>query len=195
MASPLTTVELASRASLELADAGGRKRALADFQQFYLEHVGFVRRVVARLAGPYADVDDAIQEVFLIALRKREGFVGDAAPSTWLYGIAQRVVLAARRRGRLRRFLGLDVAPERADERTPHHIFEHNESSRRLYALLDRLSDKKRTVFILHEIEELPGEAIARIVGCPLSTVWTRLHHARRELQELARALDERSRP
>jgi RNA polymerase sigma-70 factor (ECF subfamily) len=132
-------------------------------------------------------VDDAVQEVFLVAWRKRESFEGRARVSTWLYAIARRVVLATRRRARVRRFLGLAAAPahDLATAPSPQQLFEHRESSQRLYAMLERIADKKRTVFILYEVEGLPGEDIARIVGCPLKTVWTRLHHARRELQAL----------
>ena len=54
--------------------------------------------------------------------------------------------------------------------------------------LLDKLSDKKRTVYILHELEGLPPAEIARIVDCPVLTVRTRLFYARRELAVLMRA-------
>jgi RNA polymerase sigma-70 factor (ECF subfamily) len=51
--------------------------------------------------------------------------------------------------------------------------------------LLDRLADKKRVVFVLHELEGIaPGE-IARIVGAPVLTVRTRLFYARRELEAM----------
>jgi RNA polymerase sigma-70 factor, ECF subfamily len=193
MARPLTVAKLATRASSGAAEVEARQRQLDDFQSFYLQHVEVVRRVVARLWGPHGDIDDAVQEVFLVAWRKRDGFAGRAEPSTWLYAIARRVVLAARRRAQLRRWLGLEAAAEHAHEQTPHQIFEHREANRRLYALLERLSEKRRTVFVLHEIEGLPGEAIARILGCPVKTVWTRLHHARRQLQTLAADTDERS--
>jgi RNA polymerase sigma-70 factor (ECF subfamily) len=53
--------------------------------------------------------------------------------------------------------------------------------------LLDRLSEKKRTVFVLHEIEGLPPVEIAKIVEAPVLTVRTRLFYARRELAELLR--------
>jgi RNA polymerase sigma-70 factor (ECF subfamily) len=191
MASPLRNVELSPGSRQGDESAQERQRHLADFRLFYLEHFQLVRRAVARLYGPSADADDLVQEVFLIALRKRGDFAGRAAPSTWLYGIARKVVMAARRRARLRCFLGLAEVPEAAHGQTPHDIFENREAS--LYALLERISEKKRTVFILHEMEGLPGETIARIVGCPLKTVWTRLHHARRELQELAVSAIERS--
>jgi RNA polymerase sigma-70 factor (ECF subfamily) len=56
-----------------------------------------------------------------------------------------------------------------------------------LDAFLGRLSEKKRLVLVLFEIEELPVDEIAKIAGCPENTVWSRLHHARAELAERAR--------
>ncbi len=53
---------------------------------------------------------------------------------------------------------------------------------RALYALLDELSDKKRTVFVLHEIEGLSPQEISKVVGAPVLTVRTRLFYARREM-------------
>jgi RNA polymerase sigma-70 factor (ECF subfamily) len=170
-----------------------RREQTADFQQFYLEHVDTVRRVLARLLGPRFDVSDAIQDVFVVALQKRHTYSGHALASTWLHAIAQRIALATRRRARLRAFLGLDAASDLAGGATPQQLFEDREASELLYAYLDKLSEKKRTVYILYELEELSGEEIAEIVGCPLKTVWTRLYHARRELTSLSRLRIERS--
>jgi RNA polymerase sigma-70 factor (ECF subfamily) len=181
--------------ALDAGAAAERQRQLADFETFYLEHVELVRRVVARLLGPHAGIDDAIQEVFIIAFRKRASFAGHSKPSTWLYSIAQRVALAARRQIRLRAWLGLEAAPEPSDLMTPDTVFEQRAAAAELYRLLDQLAEKKRTVWILHELEGLPGKTIAAIVGCPLETVWTRLYHARRELQEIVRERAERSDP
>jgi RNA polymerase sigma-70 factor (ECF subfamily) len=55
---------------------------------------------------------------------------------------------------------------------------------RAFYRLLDKLSEKKRTVFILHEIEGMPPNEIAALVSAPVLTVRTRLFYARREVQE-----------
>lgn len=191
----MNTARRSSLMPMPATGADERQRSLSDFRSFYGEHVEFVRRVVARLSGPTGDIDDAVQEVFLVALRKRTSFAGRAAPSTWLYAIAQRVVMAVRRRARVRRLFGLDLGAAHRPTETPQQIFEHREASERLYRLLEGISDKKRTVFVLAELEGLPGEEIARIVGCPVKTVWTRLHHARRELRMLAAGLDDRSRP
>jgi RNA polymerase sigma-70 factor (ECF subfamily) len=177
------------------ACAADRQRQLADFETFYLEHVELVRRVMARLLGPHAGIEDAIQEAFIVAFRKRASYAGDAQPSTWLYSIAQRVALSARRQMRVRAWLGLDAAPEPTDLVTPDTVFEQRAAAAELYGLLDQLGEKKRTVWILHELEGLPGKTIAAIVGCPVETVWTRLYHARRDLQQIARAHAERSDP
>lgn len=79
--------------------------------------------------------------------------------------------------------MGLDAAECLPDERRPDTAFENQEACRRVYAALDRLSEKKRTVFILHELQELTGTEIAGLLGCPVRTVWTRLFHARRQFE------------
>jgi RNA polymerase sigma-70 factor (ECF subfamily) len=195
MARVLTLEERHRSGAAELVVMHERRQQLDDFQQFYFEHVDFVRRVLGRLLGPRYDVCDAIQEVFVVALQKRHEYGGRALPSTWLHAIAQRVALSLRRRSRVRAFLGLDAAAHVASGKTPQQLFESREASAQLYALLDQLSEKKRTVWILHELEQLSGEEIAEIVRCPIKTVWTRLFHARRELREMVRTLDVRSPP
>ena len=60
--------------------------------------------------------------------------------------------------------------------------------SRRVRGAIAQLSAPQREAFVLYELEGLPGEQIARILGCPIGTVWTRLHYARMEFQ---RAVEE----
>lgn len=170
-----------------------RRAQTADFERFYLDHAELVRRLLARLLGPSFDVRDALQEVFIIALQKRDSYSGQALPSTWLHAIAQRVAMAMRRRARLRAFLGLSESEYASGAATPEQLFEDREASALLYGCLDKVGEKKRAVWILYELEELSGEQIAEIVGCPLKTVWTRLHHARRDLNALSRVLEARS--
>jgi RNA polymerase sigma-70 factor, ECF subfamily len=152
-----------------------------EIHQFYQTHVSMVRKLVLHLAGPGADVDDIVQEVFLVAWRKR-GLLGTLeSQKAWLRSVAIREVGAARRRARFRRWLGLEPADEPSDARTPETAYQSREASALVHELLSTLSEKKRTVFILYELQGLSGEEIAESVGCPLKTVWTRLHHARRE--------------
>ncbi len=106
----------------------------------------------------------------------------------WIYGIALNVASEHRRRRMVRRFFGLDDAPEPVAPSGPHAALEQREAEALVQAALDTLAPKKRAVFVLYELEGLTGEEIAEAVACPLKTVWTRLYHARRELEaELAK--------
>lgn len=165
-----------------------------DLGAFYLEQVPRIRQLLVRLGGPRMDSEDLTHEVFVIASERLPTLRQRAAAQAWLTGIAVKVAAGARRRARLRRFVGLDETEDLADWRTPAEEFENGEASRRVYSLLEGMKEKKRTVFILFELQGFTGEEIAAAVGCPLKTVWTRLFHARREfaakLAELERAGD-----
>ena len=68
-------------------------------------------------------------------------------------------------------------------------LLEAKEEVRRLYAALDRLSEKRRTVFVLYEMQGLGGPEIAETLGIPIKTVYKRLYHARQDfLAEYASA-------
>ncbi len=54
-----------------------------------------------------------------------------------------------------------------------------------LDAALDQLSDEHRAVFVLHLLEGMPYKEIAQVLDCPIGTVMSRLHYARKRLQGL----------
>lgn len=153
----------------------------------YGQHLAKVKRWARRLAGPSADLEDLVHDVFLVALRRGFQFRGEASVDTWLFGITQRVVWTKRRKSRLRQWLfgqnqSTLVPP---DPRTPQHELERREQCARLYQALDRLPDTYRTTLILYELEELPGEEVARLTGVAIGTVWVRLHRGRERLMNL----------
>src|SRR4051794_39751296 len=76
-----------------------------DFDCVFREHAANVSRWVAALGGPLMDIEDTVQEVFMVAHRRLPEFRGEAKVSTWLFQITRRVVMAQRRRGRWRRWL------------------------------------------------------------------------------------------
>lgn len=157
------------------------------FRELFREHREDVARLAQRMLGRKADLEDIVQEVFLQVHRSIRDFRHGARFSTWLYRVTVNVVLMHRRAAKSR--LVFDEAPEHVAA-VDHHpaADEQVERERRVQAfhrLLDRLSEKKRLVFVLHELEGLaPGE-IAKIVGSPVLTVRTRLFYARRELLAL----------
>lgn len=162
-------------------------------------HVEDVHRIVARLLGPgasRADVEDLTQQVFLAAHRALPEFRGDSKPSTWLYGIATRIVLTYLRSRRRHRRLVERLESELAAPRPVHEDSAEDQLDRRarlrsVWACLMRINPKKRIVFMLHEVEGLPGKEIAEALDIKEATVWTRLHHARRELADAMRAAEE----
>jgi RNA polymerase sigma factor (sigma-70 family) len=122
-----------------------------------------VKRWARSLAGPSAQLEDLVHDIFLIALRKGFQFRGEAPVETWPFGIAQRVVWTKVRKNRLRQWLfGQNQTMLPPERRTPQHVLERREQSARLYQALDRLPDAYRTALILYELEELRGEEGAR---------------------------------
>ncbi len=157
------------------------------FRELFREHRQDVARLAQRMLGRSADLEDILQEVFLQVHRSIRDFRHGARFSTWLYRVTVNVVLMHRRAAKSRPVFG--EAPESvvAVDVTPF-ADEQLERQRRTHAcqrLLDRLSEKTRVVFVLHELEGLAPGDIAQIVGAPVLTVRTRLFYARRELLSL----------
>lgn len=157
------------------------------FEEIYADWFHEISRWCRALGGLQADLDDLTQDVFLVVRRKLVDFDG-AHLRAWLYRITRRTVRDYRRRAWFRRFLNRDEpTPDEVEHSLqlesddPSVAFERREAARTLGKLLDRLSEKRRATFILFEIEGYSGEEIASLEGIPLNTVWTRLHHARRD--------------
>ena len=99
---------------------------------------------------------------------------------SWLY----RLCITQARRNRRR--LKLSETLRRLFSQLPEELvlaapgFSEEAAKRRIEIVLSQLSEAERTVFVLYEMEGVPGKQIAEIVGCPETTVWRRLHYARR---------------
>ena len=162
----------------------------------YRAHAAEVERWVARLAGPAVDAEDVVQEVFLVVQRRLSEWRAEAKRTTWLYRITERVVHRQRRKQRIGRWLrGLagDFADGLPAERlTPVEDLERKQAARTVYAALDALDRKMRTVVVLFEIEGLSGEEIATLTGTKLATVWVQLHRGRARFLKRLREMEKR---
>jgi RNA polymerase sigma-70 factor, ECF subfamily len=162
------------------------------FEAVYGRWFHEVSRWVRALGGLDADLDDLTQEVFLVVRRKLPQFDGKNLRG-WLYRIAQRTVRDYRQGAWFRRFF--ERRPERRIDKEssvvrrrpldPGEVFERREAERLLVGILDKMSETRRTAFILFEIEGYSGDEIAALEGVPVNTVWTRLHHARKDFLAL----------
>ena len=158
------------------------------FDHLYENYEPTVERWVRRLVGPSADVEDLIHDVFVVALRRRGEFRGEAKVTTWLFRITHFVACKRRFRQRLRHFLdGLHraeaelVAPPSP---TPLELVEQRQQCGRLYAALDRLPDKYRTAIILCDIEGVAAEEAGQLLGLTANAMWVRVHRGRAMLLE-----------
>jgi RNA polymerase sigma-70 factor, ECF subfamily len=162
----------------------------AAFRQLYDRHRSDVARLVYRMLGPRNEVDDVIQEVFVQVYKSLKDFRGQSKFSTWLHRVTVNVVLMHRRAARSRPAFADEPPAEpslRSAELAPDEDAQRRERMRAFSRLLSRLADKKRIVFVLHELEGVPPSEIAKIVGAPVLTVRTRLFYARRELEAMLR--------
>lgn len=159
------------------------------FSQLFRRHRSDVARLVFRMMGQSADAEDVIQEVFLQVHKSLGEFRGQAKFTTWLHRVTVNVVLMVRRAAKSRPVF----SGEELSGREPGGGLWPDEAAgrgRRIEAfrrLLDRLAEKKRTVFVLHELEGMSPAEIAVVVDAPVLTVRTRLFYARRELAEMMR--------
>ena len=170
--------------SMTLAVTGAPALTAEDVRRLYVAHAPELRLTIARLAAPGMDIDDLLQEVFVVALQRVSELSGVASTRAWLFGVAAKLTATRRRTFRLRYWLGLEAADELSSAESPSRTVEQKEASRRVQDALASLSDAKRQVFVLFELQGLPGEDIAQALGIPLKTVWSRLFYARKEFQQ-----------
>lgn len=180
---PLSDAELLARVARGNLDTLGA---------FYDRYADEVRGFIARLGVAAADLDDVTQQVFLVVIHASARFDGRESARAWLFGLAVNVV--RRHRSSLvrisRRLVAWASEPRAVTTPAVDEGYALQETAHRARLALESLSSKKREVFVMFAVEGLSGEEIAAALDIPIATVWTRLHHARRELRDL---LGERS--
>jgi RNA polymerase sigma-70 factor (ECF subfamily) len=165
-----------------------------DAESLFKMHASFIASFLLRLGVARADLDDMVQEVFLLAHRKGGYMPGPAKPRTWLCAIAVRMArqgrrVASTRRVRLDEQAVLDAASDSGD---PAHAFEMQESLSRVRLALESLDLEHRLAFLLYEVEGESCPEIAAVAGVPVGTIYSRLHHARRRFHAAYAELPER---
>ncbi len=172
---------LADEAELIARCRAGERSAQEELYKRYRQQV---TANLYRVLNDRTDLDDLVQEVFVIAFRGLDRFRGEARLSTWLYRICVNVALG-RIRSKSRRpppLLRPDAGSDRpSDGLDPEQAVLREQERARVYRILDTLPPKKRIVLFLHEIEGLDLKEIAYIVDANPVTVRTRLFYARRE--------------
>jgi len=180
-----------------------RVAAPPSFEAVYREQFSFVWRTARRMAVREANVDDVVQDTFLVLHRKLDEYDGRTSMRGFLYGILVRVVADHRRRARRKDAPLRSVdEDERGVERFasggagPADQVERGEALALLETLLSKLSPEHREVIVLSRLEEMNVPEIAECLGANVNTVYSRLRVACERFDALYaefRAREERS--
>jgi len=164
--------------------------SIPSFDQIYDEHLAFVWRSMQRLGVRAPELDDAIQEVFLVIHRRLPTFEGRSSVKTWVFGIVLRVARTFRRTARRHPEVATPTTEEdctvesRDPDPLPDEQAEHHEAVRLLDELLEEIGEEKREVFILAELEQMTAPEISEAVGISVTNVYARLTAARRAFEQ-----------
>ena len=163
---------------------GGDPRAI---DELFRTHEQMVTRVLGRLVGPVADIEDLTQTVFLEAISAISRFRGEASFKTWLLSIATHVGQHYLRAGRVRRHVPLDLVPEDdlRGEVQQDRLIDERRLALELHQLLDKIKPKKRIALLLYVVEGHSIEDIAVLMGASQTATRSRVFFARRELRKL----------
>jgi len=150
-------------------------------------HERRVFNLALRMTGREEDARDAAQDAFLTALRKLSSFRGEAAFTTWLHRVTVNACYDLLRKRQRQPLLdrGDEDLPSPEPPPAPDHADTTALSIDVQRALLEVPEDFRITM-ILHDVQDLPQEEVAAILGVPVGTVKSRLHRGR---VALARAL------
>ena len=148
----------------------------------YDSHVDRVFRICYRFAGEYDLAQDFAQETFVRAFTKIDTFRGDAAFGTWIVAIATTVSLNGLRK--VKRFRTRETPLD--DQMTGGSRVSGVEPDLRadLYRAIDRLPERSRAVFVLHDVEGYTHREIGEILGIKTGTSKSQLFRARSRLRD-----------
>ncbi|HMJ10167.1 MAG TPA: sigma-70 family RNA polymerase sigma factor [Polyangiaceae bacterium] len=177
-----------SRAELEMVQRRSAQEhagtASLDPDYLFRSHARYVAAIAHRLLGRDQDVDDTVQEVFLIAVRGHSSIRDAQAVRGWLARVTVRVARRRLRARRIRGFFGLDEASAYDRIADGAASPEQRALLTQVYAVLDRVPCDARVAWVLRHVEGERLEDVARLCGCSLATAKRRIAQAERLLDE-----------
>jgi len=171
-------------ADLELVDRcrGGDTAA---FEELYRQHAGRLFNLAFRMGGPQA-AEDLLQEIFLLAYRKLDGFRGESTLATWLYRLAMNHCLDHLRGRQAQMGRVTDsLDDESAAEPVAGAPLAGPLTRMELERAIGRLPAGCRAAFLLHDVEGFEHKEIARMLGVSEGTSKSQVHKARLKLRAM----------
>jgi RNA polymerase sigma-70 factor (ECF subfamily) len=165
---------------LVLRAQAGDDAALAELVERFSPRLRYFLR---KLLSSADHAEDALQDVWVDVVRGLARLEDPQALVAWLYRIAR-----DRAFGRLRKARRIELALDEQLVIDPASVVEEDfsaEDAARIHAALDELPHEQREVLVLRFLEEMSYEEIARIVGCQLGTVRSRIHYGKQALRRI----------
>lgn len=170
---------------------------LEAYDELMRRHQLKIYGLIYNMTGNRHDTEDLLQEVFLKGFKVIKRFRGKSSFYTWIYRIALNRTINFLKKRKSRAALSLnemDIALESdpsflewRSRQTPVRDAALSELQEKLNSALQTLSEKHRAVVVLHDVQGVPHEEIAKMLNCSAGTVRSRLFYARQLLQaELA---------
>jgi RNA polymerase sigma-70 factor (ECF subfamily) len=133
------------------------------------------------------ELDDVVQEVFIVINGKLATLEKPDSLRSWIYGIIRRTSSAYHRarRTKVASAAALSLEPEvrYPQQPSPLELAEQSDQARLLWLLLEKLEPSKREVLVLSELDDMTAPEIAGALDVPLNTVYSRLRTARQDLE------------
>lgn len=157
---------------------GADERTNARIERLIHDHYEFVWRSARRLGVRSADLDDVVQEVFVVAARRVDDITHELG---FLFRACMGAASHARRSMLRRREIVDEVRLEHEIDRraNPEQDAEIAEARAQLQAILEEMPEELRVVFVLFELEQFTMSEIAETLKIPAGTVASRLRRAR----------------
>jgi RNA polymerase sigma-70 factor (ECF subfamily) len=153
----------------------------------FQRELDYVHRTLRRLGTTPSEVDDLAQEVFLALHRCWIDYDPGRPLRPYLFGIAFRIAAAHHRKWR--REVTFEIVEVSDAGPGPDDALATKQARALVLAALERIPLPRRAVLVMHDIDDVPVEDVARVLGIPRFTVYSRLRKARRELDVAVRRL------
>lgn len=164
-------------------DGGPQERARA----LVLSHFDPIWRLLRRLGVPESAVDDAAQQVFVVATKKLAK-IAPGSEQSFLFGVALRVASDERRRlRRLPEVAVVEAAELTNDGPAPDELVDQRKARAMMDQILESMPLELRSVLVLYEMEEMTMAEIAELLGIPAGSVASRLRRAREHFHDYVR--------
>ena len=168
------------------ADARVAQTSL-DLDAAFRAHAPALARLVGRMLGPSAPIEDVVQQVFLVAHERRAALRDGPALEVraWLMRTCLHLVAHERRSfARKNRLKDAFATAPRSSPTASDELTDRARRRQHFYRALDTLPRELREVFVLYEMEGMTAPELAALLGVAQGTIWRRAHLARARFEE-----------